>query len=76
MHTVKTHATRWRPSDSQFAREYKSRLMSKGLLVRHHRKSAGKQDAPSSMAVGTGTFVVHTDVALRSTEGMFDLGKQ
>ncbi|XP_065302570.1 sodium-dependent dopamine transporter-like isoform X2 [Dermacentor albipictus] len=64
---VKAHATRWRPADPQFAREYKSRLVECGLIVKQHRVETSKSAEGAAVAEGaattgaTGTFVVHTD---------------
>ncbi|XP_077544816.1 uncharacterized protein LOC144157991 [Haemaphysalis longicornis] len=54
LEVVKTHATRWRPADPKFAREYKKRLMSLGLLVRRHRQ----EDKPAGGAAASATSVV------------------
>ncbi|XP_077497770.1 uncharacterized protein LOC144108398 [Amblyomma americanum] len=60
LEVVKAHASRWRPADPQFAREYKNRLVARGLIVRQHRHEAVK--STDGVTVGpTGTFVVHTD---------------
>ncbi|XP_077497773.1 uncharacterized protein LOC144108401 [Amblyomma americanum] len=60
LEVVKAHASRWRPADPQFAREYKNRLVARGLIVRQHRHEAVK--TTDGVTVGpTGTFVVHTD---------------
>ncbi|KAH7975119.1 hypothetical protein HPB49_024002 [Dermacentor silvarum] len=74
---VKAHATRWRPADPQFAREYKSRLVIRGLIVKQHRvveasKSAeGAVVAEGGVNTGpTGTFAVHTGTATTTNPGL------
>ncbi|KAL1467126.1 hypothetical protein MTO96_042364, partial [Rhipicephalus appendiculatus] len=72
---VKAHATRWRPADPQYAREYKRRLVAHGLIVRRHRVETGKSTEGAAVpgaAVttgATGTFVVHTATAASNNHG-------
>ncbi|XP_064486708.1 sodium-dependent nutrient amino acid transporter 1-like [Ornithodoros turicata] len=54
---VRRHATRWRPADPAFAREYKSRLVSKGLFIRHHRRDSKAEGKQPTAAMSTGMFV-------------------
>ncbi|XP_075729032.1 uncharacterized protein LOC142771442 [Rhipicephalus microplus] len=79
---VKAHATRWRPADPQFAREYKRRLVAHGLIIRRHRKECG--ESPNGAAVpgatvntvgATGTFVVHTATATSNDRGADGIAK-
>ncbi|XP_077497835.1 uncharacterized protein LOC144108488 [Amblyomma americanum] len=52
LEVMKAHASRWRPADPQFAREYKNRLVARGLIVRQHRHEAVVQRRGHSRAHG------------------------
>ncbi|KAH6921903.1 hypothetical protein HPB50_006416 [Hyalomma asiaticum] len=81
LEVVKSHATRWRPADPQFAREYKSRLVAHGLIVRQHRIETGKSiDGAGLPEVtantgATGTFIVHTATAASDNPGVDGIAK-